>query len=399
MDADALARVLAEGTSIYDTVFDHDLGFIEQELLVEHISGGELDREALVESLLTSSEFTTRFDGQSDAAFVGLIFLNAYMRAPSMEELHDALERLAGGSISRAELVLEIDQSSEHKMTGNGHMLTNNFDVIMNPAQFERSLDIAYVELQVANLFDTVYNRAPTPYELEYYTDRLLNGTDVLEDVASMLLASVGAIAQIAQNSLHGLTGTDLIREAYRNATSRDPSPEELADWEMNLASGRLTPAAFVAALAQSLEHAADGNAPQLGSTTELIELIGTNGNDVLLGVGSRDNLYGYDGNDSFYGQEGDEVLVGGLSADRLNGEAGNDSLWGGTGDDVLVGGAGVDQFNFESGWMRMSFMASRTMWTQSSSAISTWLMHKTRSATLLRAATTLSSTSERGIH
>jgi Ca2+-binding RTX toxin-like protein len=63
----------------------------------------------------------------------------------------------------------------------------------------------------------------------------------------------------------------------------------------------------------------------------------GTNGDDVICGLG---------GNDRLYGRGGDDVLIGGDGADRLYGQAGNDQLQGGTGPDVLDGGTGADLFD-----------------------------------------------------
>ena len=62
-------------------------------------------------------------------------------------------------------------------------MATNNFDVIMNPAEYERSLDRAYVEALVKNVIDVAYDRDATGHELEYYTGLLLEDTDNPDDL------------------------------------------------------------------------------------------------------------------------------------------------------------------------------------------------------------------------
>jgi len=87
------------------------------------------------------------------------------------------------------------------------------------------------------------------------------------------------------------------------------------------------------------------------GITFNLI--IGTNGDDVLTGVGTieddalglnnADLILGFDGNDTLRGLNGNDVLIGGAGNDKLYGDNGNDILLGGTGNDTLYPGAGDD--------------------------------------------------------
>jgi Ca2+-binding RTX toxin-like protein len=66
----------------------------------------------------------------------------------------------------------------------------------------------------------------------------------------------------------------------------------------------------------------------------------GTSGNDVFLGLGTAETVYGHDGND---------WLDGGYGIDSLFGGAGNDTLIGGPGADYLDGGDGVDALSYET--------------------------------------------------
>jgi Ca2+-binding RTX toxin-like protein len=66
--------------------------------------------------------------------------------------------------------------------------------------------------------------------------------------------------------------------------------------------------------------------------------LIGSNGDNVILGNAGADRLYGMNGTDILAGNAGNDTLYGGL---------GDDVLWGQDGRNVLVGGAGVDSFMF----------------------------------------------------
>jgi Ca2+-binding RTX toxin-like protein len=86
---------------------------------------------------------------------------------------------------------------------------------------------------------------------------------------------------------------------------------------------------------------------------TERPPIIGSDGDDILLGTACDDQISGGDGNDRIDGNEGDDVIYGGCGDDRIvggdgddviYGGAGNDVLWGGIGNDVLSGGDGNDR-------------------------------------------------------
>jgi len=69
--------------------------------------------------------------------------------------------------------------------------------------------------------------------------------------------------------------------------------------------------------------------------------ICGLSGDDVLVGLAANDVLVGGDGDDTLIGNGGDDTLLGGPGNDRLFGQGGNDSLFGGAGDDRLYGGPG----------------------------------------------------------
>jgi Ca2+-binding RTX toxin-like protein len=85
-----------------------------------------------------------------------------------------------------------------------------------------------------------------------------------------------------------------------------------------------------------------DGNDTLLGLAAD-DTLSGGLGNDTLKGGKGNDSLDGGDGNDLLDGGEGNDTLVGGAGNDNLRGGAGNDQLDGGDGNDVLEGGQGND--------------------------------------------------------
>jgi Ca2+-binding RTX toxin-like protein len=65
-------------------------------------------------------------------------------------------------------------------------------------------------------------------------------------------------------------------------------------------------------------------------------------GDDILIGDGNANHLYGQNGNDRLVGGSGSDLLYGGFGDDHLDGGSGNDSLW---------GHGGTDTFNFKLGF------------------------------------------------
>jgi Ca2+-binding RTX toxin-like protein len=79
---------------------------------------------------------------------------------------------------------------------------------------------------------------------------------------------------------------------------------------------------------------------------TDIVQIDGGGGNDIITGTAETDDIYGGFGNDTLYGGLGDDILNGGGGLDVLNGGAGNDSFMvnaGGAGRDVFIGGTGYD--------------------------------------------------------
>ncbi len=71
--------------------------------------------------------------------------------------------------------------------------------------------------------------------------------------------------------------------------------------------------------------------------------IVGTAGDDVLIGTEGPDIIFGLDGNDTIKGNGGDDIICGGKGADTINGNDGRDLLYGGIGDDDITGGPGED--------------------------------------------------------
>lgn len=78
--------------------------------------------------------------------------------------------------------------------------------------------------------------------------------------------------------------------------------------------------------------------------------IVGSGGIDTLYGMDGNDTLEGRSGDDFIRGGNGNDILRGGDGNDRLFGDAGNDVLFGGKGNDVMTGGTGNDVFAFATG-------------------------------------------------
>jgi uncharacterized repeat protein (TIGR01451 family) len=74
--------------------------------------------------------------------------------------------------------------------------------------------------------------------------------------------------------------------------------------------------------------------------------IVGTPGNDTLVGTRKADIIAPLGGNDVVFGGGGNDAICASTGADRLFGGAGSDSLAGGRGRDRLFGGAGNDFLN-----------------------------------------------------
>jgi Ca2+-binding RTX toxin-like protein len=98
-----------------------------------------------------------------------------------------------------------------------------------------------------------------------------------------------------------------------------------------------LSYAAFIAAVTVNL---ATGSAPGAGNVSNVENVTGGAGNDLLRGNGLDNVLVGGGGNDLLLGGAGDDSLDGGSGRDVLIGGVGSDRLEGGQDDDLLIAGS-----------------------------------------------------------
>ena len=96
----------------------------------------------------------------------------------------------------------------------------------------------------------------------------------------------------------------------------------------------------FSTGLRVDLQNPAANTGAATGETFFSIEdLVGSSGNDFVLGNAQANRLHGFDGVDRVFGRAGNDTLFGGNGNDILNGGADND---------ILVGGQGADTFAFD---------------------------------------------------
>jgi Ca2+-binding RTX toxin-like protein len=78
--------------------------------------------------------------------------------------------------------------------------------------------------------------------------------------------------------------------------------------------------------------------------------LIGSIGNDVIVGTEGKDIVDAKAGNDTICGLGGDDKLTADAGTDYVDGGIGNDTLKGSSGDDTLIGGEGNDALDGDDG-------------------------------------------------
>ena len=92
------------------------------------------------------------------------------------------------------------------------------------------------------------------------------------------------------------------------------------------------------------------GDGAELETWSNIKNIRGGAGDDVLTGDANDNTIWGGLGADTIKGGAGNDTLYGEDGADDIDGEAGNDFVSGGTGYDVLEGGAGNDFVDADDG-------------------------------------------------
>lgn len=134
------------------------------------------------------------------------------------------------------------------------------------------------------------------------------------------------------------------------------------------------TYATRIAAVKVILNNVADDGGAGEGDNvhSDVENVTGGSGNDLLVGCAAANRLVGGPGNDAIFGLAGNDTLVGGAGRDTLNGGDGNDTLNGKDGVDsaggvvwdLLIGGNGIDkgQVSGTDGAMEKLFAATHSV-------------------------------------
>ena len=148
-----------------------------------------------------------------------------------------------------------------------------------------------------------------------------------------------------AEASSAAAQATQVVANAPRQGPASDPvEPEAEAPVEVWLARDewQSDDDVLVGSGRADFLFGGDGHDVLLGAAGD-DWLFGGLQDDLLAGGLGDDALYGGDGKDELYGEEGDDWLNGGHGDDRLFGDLGDDRLQGSLGDDAAYGGSGND--------------------------------------------------------
>ena len=109
------------------------------------------------------------------------------------------------------------------------------------------------------------------------------------------------------------------------------------------LFQGLLSATVLLAALAIGFAATATAGHRNAECDGREANIVGTGGDDVLVGSGRNDVIHGRGGDDLIIGKGGDDRLCGGEGEDHFAGRGGRDRIRGGSDDDGLHGNRGAD--------------------------------------------------------
>jgi Ca2+-binding RTX toxin-like protein len=317
IDATAKAKLFNDATKIYDTVLDREMSVAERESLILSLTNGVLDKNSLATSLASNSEFTTRYGALSNAEYLQQLYLNSVERAPSLAELDRGLQILSSYSAwghatvtaARAGIAVGLADSAEHEYLGNSHIATNNGQLDLSPPVFERILDSVMAKEQAALLIDTLFDRPATAYELERISQKILTGTQGLDDIVAEYRLITGQNADYQSATLVVPTFAELVTQVYRNAFDRAPSANELNRWTTYLSSSAITVDQFIVAVALSSDHQSEIR-DLLPPASTAAAIVGDDNINSLTGGAAADTLIGKKGFDTLNGGAGSDRYV-----------------------------------------------------------------------------------------
>jgi uncharacterized repeat protein (TIGR01451 family) len=148
-----------------------------------------------------------------------------------------------------------------------------------------------------------------------------------------------GARASVAIRVVPRADG-QLVNTVTVSSADTDPQPANNSDTETTTVVGAPPPATCGGKVATIVGTNGDD---VIVGTDKRDVIAALRGNDQVRGLGGKDIICGFGGNDRLKGKGGNDVLRGGGGNDRLGGGPGDDLLRGGTGRDRCRGGPGDD--------------------------------------------------------
>ena len=167
-----------------------------------------------------------------------------------------------------------------------------------------------------------------------------------LQDVVGCQVLMISVLALLA-----GTTDPDGDRLTISNlvSTSGTLTPTEDGGWMFVRADSMLGDVSLTytisdgSASVQQTAHFSVVEAPPVIGTVGDDNLLGTNCGETIDGRAGDDNIDARDGNDVIVGGDGDDHIIAGSGNDVVYAGAGNDVVFGGSGNDIVFGGAGND--------------------------------------------------------
>ncbi|CDZ37374.1 Putative hemolysin-type calcium binding protein [Neorhizobium galegae bv. officinalis] len=312
---------------IHDVAIDRDMQNSEREQLGSYILNGALNAKQIATDLLNGYEFKTYYGTLTNVAFINVVYQNAFGRSASLAETQEWLGKLNGATLTRADLLVAIADSAEHRVVGNQHTIDN-----VTSGNYLHSTDKILAANTVVRIFNVLLDRDPTNAEILARAATLTAGSKSQYQIAGEVLASS------AFTSLYGsLSNAAFIERLFMNTFGRSATTSEMAFWTSALVAG--TSRADMAVVL-SAETSASVTTPGKG-----LALTGTTAIDVLVADAGNDFADGLAGNDIILTRSGNDTLNGGAGADTLVGGSGDDTYVVDAAGDVVVelAGEGVD--------------------------------------------------------
>lgn len=163
------------------------------------------------------------------------------------------------------------------------------------------------------------------------------SGPVQLQDVVGCQVLMISVLALLA-----GTTDPDGDRLTISNlaSTSGTLTQTEDGDWMFVRADGMLGDVSLTYTIS---DGSASVQQTAYFSVVEAPPVIGTVGDDNLLGTNCGETIDGRTGDDNIDARDGDDVIVGGVGDDHIIAGSGNDVVYAGAGNDVVFGGFGND--------------------------------------------------------